>query len=293
MAILNVFLAALFTAAVLFLVTAGLQLVFGVQRIVNLTAGSVYAFGAYFGASAFEWFVGRGGSPTLLLPVLVLAGIAAGLIRVVIERILRLVYDRDEAFQLLMTFAFVLMFQDILRFIWGAQPRLLEDLPSVYGTLAIGKVSILGLQCHRNLYGVYHRDRSLVVYRADTLRAHYSRHRREQGNGRRAGGKYDQNHHAGLCVENGAWHARRSVSNTDDGRVPRDAGDTSHRGVRRRCNWRIREHARRSVRCSHRRFDARDRAVLLPEIEIMAIYLVVVIVLLVRPYGLFGKAVTP
>lgn len=136
MATADLLLAALFSAAVLFLVTAGLQLVFGVQRIVNLTAGSTYAFGAYFGVSAFEWFVLRGGSPVLLLPVLLLAGIIAGQIGFVIERVLRIVYARDEAFQLLMTFAFVLMFQDLLRYIWGAQPRIMGDLPSVYGRIS-------------------------------------------------------------------------------------------------------------------------------------------------------------
>lgn len=141
MATADILVAALFSAAVLFLVTAGLQLVFGVQRIVNLTAGSTYAFGAYFGASAFDWFIQRGGSPLLLLPVLLVAGIIAGQVGFVIERVLRLVYDRDEAFQLLMTFAFVLMFQDLLRFTWGAQPRIMADLPLVYGRIVIGGFS--------------------------------------------------------------------------------------------------------------------------------------------------------
>jgi branched-chain amino acid transport system permease protein len=41
-----------------------------------------------------------------------------------------------------MTFAFVLMFQDLLRYVWGAQPRILSDLPSVYGRITVGEVSI-------------------------------------------------------------------------------------------------------------------------------------------------------
>jgi branched-chain amino acid transport system permease protein len=144
MSLVNILVAALFSASVLFLVTAGLQLVFGVQRVVNLTAGSIYAFGAYVGASTFQWFSNQGGSPLLLLPVLVVAGLIAGQIGFVVERVLRLVYDRDEAFQLLMTFAFVLMFQDLLRFTWGAQPRIMGDLPSVYGTIVIGELSFPG-----------------------------------------------------------------------------------------------------------------------------------------------------
>lgn len=138
MATVDLLFAALFNAAVLFLVTAGLQLIFGVQRIVNLTAGSLYAFGAYFGASVFEWFSAQGGPALLLLPVLIVAGLLAGQVGFLVERVLRTVYGRDEAFQLLMTFAFVLMFQDVLRYGWGAQPRLLADLPSVYGMIAIG-----------------------------------------------------------------------------------------------------------------------------------------------------------
>ncbi|MFG1207439.1 branched-chain amino acid ABC transporter permease [Xanthobacter flavus] len=138
MATVDLLFAALFNAAVLFLVTAGLQLIFGVQRIVNLTAGSLYAFGAYFGASVFEWFSAQGGPALLLLPVLIVAGLLAGQVGFLVEWVLRTVYGRDEAFQLLMTFAFVLMFQDVLRYVWGAQPRLLADLPSVYGMIAIG-----------------------------------------------------------------------------------------------------------------------------------------------------------
>ncbi len=142
MAIADLLFAATFDAAVLFLVSAGLQLVFGVQRIVNLTAGSFYALGAYTGASAFELFVKRGGSPIFLLPVLVAAGVASGLVGFVVERVLRTVYARDEALQLLMTFAFVLMFQDLLRFVWGAQPRILGDLPSAYGRIHLGTFSV-------------------------------------------------------------------------------------------------------------------------------------------------------
>ena len=44
-----------------------------------------------------------------------------------IERMLRTVYGRDESFQLLLTFALVLMFQDVFRFFWGANPRSLDS----------------------------------------------------------------------------------------------------------------------------------------------------------------------
>lgn len=54
-AVLEIVLGGLFHAAVLFLVAAGLQLVFGVQKIVNLACGAFYALGAYVGVSAAKW----------------------------------------------------------------------------------------------------------------------------------------------------------------------------------------------------------------------------------------------
>lgn len=134
----NVLLGGVFHAAVLFLVAAGLQLIFGVQKIVNLACGSFYALGAYFGIT-FVGYAQQYGMPSvLLLPALVLAGIVVGLIGPAIERLLRTIYDRDESFQLLLTFALLLMFQDVFRFVWGANPRTLDISPLVYGSIVAG-----------------------------------------------------------------------------------------------------------------------------------------------------------
>jgi branched-chain amino acid transport system permease protein len=128
--------AGLFNAAVLFLAAAGLQLIFGVQRVVNLACGAIYALGAYVAASAANrWGAGAG---FLLLLLLIGPAIAVGAVGLILERAIRLVRGRDEAFQLLLTFAFVLMFQDVLRFGWGAQPLLLAYPP------AYGRVTIIG-----------------------------------------------------------------------------------------------------------------------------------------------------
>src|SRR5262249_59901476 len=59
-----------------------------------------------------------------------------------IERLLRAVYDRDESFQLLLTFALVLMFQDIFRLVWGATPRSLDNVHLVYGKWTVGDFSV-------------------------------------------------------------------------------------------------------------------------------------------------------
>lgn len=141
-ALVNIVLGGVFHAAVLFLVAAGLQIVFGVQKIVNLACGSFYALGAYFGVSAVSWALGAGLPPGAFLPVLILSGLALGVIGPPIERMLRTVYDRDEGFQLLLTFALVLMFEDILRFFWGANPQQLGNLSMTYGILRAGEVAL-------------------------------------------------------------------------------------------------------------------------------------------------------
>src|SRR5213593_2145932 len=72
--VVNVLLSGLFHAAVLFLVAAGLQVVFGVQKIFNLACGSFYALGAYVGVSAVGWYVGAGGPPALFIVPRALSG---------------------------------------------------------------------------------------------------------------------------------------------------------------------------------------------------------------------------
>jgi branched-chain amino acid transport system permease protein len=138
----NLLLGGVFHAAVLFLVAAGLQLVFGVQKIVNLACGSFYALGAYLGITLVTFALNLGLPAWLLLPILLAAGILMAAVGPPIERLLRTVYDRDESFQLLLTFALVLMFQDVLRFVWGANPQSLNNVHLVYGKLVWGDLSV-------------------------------------------------------------------------------------------------------------------------------------------------------
>jgi len=121
-------------------VAAGLQVVFGVQKIFNLACGSFYALGAYVGVSAVGWYADAGGPPGLFIVPLALAGAAVGAVGLVVERgLLSFVYDRDETFQLLLTFAVVLMMEDAIRMTWGPSPRSTSGL-----YLAYGRVSVLG-----------------------------------------------------------------------------------------------------------------------------------------------------
>jgi branched-chain amino acid transport system permease protein len=138
--LVNLVMGGVFHAAILFLVAAGLQVVFGVQRIFNLACGSFYALGAYAGVSAVQAFTAAGGPPALFILPLAAAGLVVGAVGVIVERgLLRFVYERDEAFQLLLTFAVVLMMEDAIRMTWGTSPRSTGGL-----YLSYGQVRVLG-----------------------------------------------------------------------------------------------------------------------------------------------------
>jgi branched-chain amino acid transport system permease protein len=132
-----------FHAAILFLVAAGLQVVFGVQRIFNLACGSFYALGAYVGVWAVSGFIQTGGPPPLFLVPLAAAGLLVGAVGWVVERgLLRFVYDRDETFQLLLTFALVLMLEDAIRLTWGTAPQSTGGLYLAYGQVPLAGATV-------------------------------------------------------------------------------------------------------------------------------------------------------
>jgi branched-chain amino acid transport system permease protein len=134
---LDITLGGIFHAAILFLVAAGLQLVFGVQKIVNLACGSFYALGAYFGISAVSAMTAHGIPIAYFFPVLIASGLIIGLVGLPVELLLRTVYRREESHQLLLTFGLLLMLQDAIRFFWGSTPLTLENAYLAYGTVTI------------------------------------------------------------------------------------------------------------------------------------------------------------
>jgi branched-chain amino acid transport system permease protein len=134
----NILVGGVFHAAVLFLVAAGLQIVFGVQKIVNLACGSFYALGAYFGISALAWAAAFEVPAIAYIPILVGSGLLLAIVLgPSVERLLRLIYDRDEHFQILLTFALVLIFEDAIRLIWGAVPLQTINVYFAFGELRI------------------------------------------------------------------------------------------------------------------------------------------------------------
>ncbi len=111
-------------ASWLFIIAAGLTLIYGVMRILNMSHGSFYAIGAYAGASMVGWYFSTGSVPWLSFGVLVGAALIAGLvIGLLIERgLLRFMYGRDEVVMILVTYAVLLILEDVVKLVWGVEP---------------------------------------------------------------------------------------------------------------------------------------------------------------------------
>jgi branched-subunit amino acid ABC-type transport system permease component len=103
----------------LFIVASGLSLVFGVLRVLNFAHGSFYMLGAYLSWQLTQWLGATTGS--FWLSVLG-AALCVALLGVVVERLLlRHLYGREDLYQLLLTYALVLILGDAARIIWGTQ----------------------------------------------------------------------------------------------------------------------------------------------------------------------------
>jgi branched-chain amino acid transport system permease protein len=118
----------------LFMMSAGLTLVFGIMNFVNLAHGSLYMMGAYFSAYAY----GQTGSFLLAGLAAVVGGAALGFAveRLVASRL----YGRDHLDQVLATFGLILFFNEIVRWIWGPSPVYM-NVPEALS----GAISILGV----------------------------------------------------------------------------------------------------------------------------------------------------
>ena len=116
----------------LFLLAAGLTLVFGIMDCINLAHGSLYMVGAYFVAAAAQaadsfWLgLGTGVAGTALLGLLLELSL------------FRQLYKRDHLSQVLATFALILIANEAVRMLWGAQPVLLNPPEALAGPVEIG-----------------------------------------------------------------------------------------------------------------------------------------------------------
>jgi len=124
-------------ASSLFLVAAGLSLIFGVTRIVNFAHGSFYMVGIYV-AYTLVGLLSNVMGPVGFWPALLLAAVAVGVLGAVIEMtLLRRIYKAPELFQLLATFALVLVIKDAVLWLWGPEELLGPRAPGLKGSIEI------------------------------------------------------------------------------------------------------------------------------------------------------------
>ena len=134
-AILIQFLNGLASASSLFMVAAGLSLIFGVTRIVNFAHGSLYMLGLYLSYSLFE-LLGRG--PFGFWGAVVAAALIVAVFGALVEvLLLRRIYHAPELLQLLATFALVLIVKDFALWVWGPEDLLGPRAPGLAGAVEI------------------------------------------------------------------------------------------------------------------------------------------------------------
>lgn len=165
----------LFYASVLFLIAAGLSLIFGVMRIINMAHGTFYAIGAF----ATAWLIGHavalGAPPIWLFLLLPVGAVAVALVGLVIEPLLRPFYRRAEEYQLLVTFGLLLILEDVIRLLWGGTPlsadRIMDAVPLIrvgdlvypgYNLVVVG----IGVLAAVALWAVIYRTKFGVMLRA-------------------------------------------------------------------------------------------------------------------------------
>src|SRR5262245_9186851 len=121
-------------ASSLFLVGAGLSLIFGVTRIINIAHGSFYMLGLYL---AYTFATAVGGALGFWGGILAAALIVAAIGAAIEILLLRRVYQAPELFQLLATFALVLVLNDVAQYLWGPEDLLGPRAPGLRGSVAI------------------------------------------------------------------------------------------------------------------------------------------------------------
>lgn len=136
------------SASLIFFVAVGLTLVFSVLRVLNVAHGSFYSIGAYLAASLCLWLVSLGLNPWLSFPALVLsAALVAALLGPLVEiSLIRWTFGKSEAVQILITFGLFLILEDLQRIVFGVG-SLAEDTPMrLLGSTTIGGVAYLNYQ---------------------------------------------------------------------------------------------------------------------------------------------------
>jgi branched-chain amino acid transport system permease protein len=153
----------------LFLLAAGLTLVFGIMNFINLAHGSLYMMGAFIAATLYNY------SGSFLLAsgatIIAMIAIGLGLDRLVLWRL----YERDHLDQVLATFGMILAFNELARMIWGPSPYNMSVPPMLDGTVSLFGVAyplyrfmiiLVGLAVALGCYLLIHKTRVGMLIRA-------------------------------------------------------------------------------------------------------------------------------
>ncbi len=120
---------------ILFIVASGLSLILGVLRIPNIAHGSLYMIGAFMAYTVSRLF---GGGAAGFWMALLIAPLAVAFLSFILERgIFCRVYDREHIMLFLLTFAFVLIFGDLVKMVWGSEYRTVPTPPFFQGAIRI------------------------------------------------------------------------------------------------------------------------------------------------------------
>src|SRR5882672_5407768 len=168
-------LSGLANAMFLFLIASGLSLIFGVTRIVNFAHGSFYMLAAYL---TYSLAAALPGGPAAFYLAALLAALAVAAIGGLVEvLLLRRVYRAPELYQLLLTFALVLVTADLVRYLWGADNKTGPAAPGLAGSVPIAgqlfpsydlAVIVFGPLVALGLWALFHRTRWGILIRAAT-----------------------------------------------------------------------------------------------------------------------------
>jgi branched-chain amino acid transport system permease protein len=120
------------TAMFLFLIASGLSLIFGVLKIINFAHGSLYMIGAYI---SWNMTLILGQTSLGFFGAVAVASVSVAILGGLVERfLLRYMYQREQLYQLLFTYALVLIFADACKYIWGTQPHSVSRPPILAGS---------------------------------------------------------------------------------------------------------------------------------------------------------------
>jgi len=128
-------LSGLTAAMFLFLIASGLSLIFGVLRVLNFAHGTFYMLGAYCAFQLVQWI---GPGPGTFWMAALGAALAVAALGGVVERFLfRYLYGKEELYQLLFTYALVLILSDVAKIFWGTQQKSVSRPPGLSGAFSL------------------------------------------------------------------------------------------------------------------------------------------------------------